>query len=81
MICSDAFAPTLLIAAFAGAPRYGSTALLENTMFAVCANCCRLVGLMQPISSAICFDRPRTTEVEQPELVYADTETADVVVP
>src|SRR5687768_7609942 len=36
---------------------------------------------MQPISSAICFERPRTTEVEQEEVTVEATETADSCVP
>jgi len=55
--------------AFASASRYGRTALLVIWRFADGLNWTSVFGFMHPISSAICRDSPRTTEVEQPCVV------------
>ena len=45
------------------------TALPVTVRFPPGVNCVRLFGLMQLISSAICFESPSTTAVEHPDAV------------
>src|SRR5690348_17034888 len=71
LICTVAL--TLSRAVFALLPRYGSTAVLVSWIFDDGVKRTRPVGLMQLISSAICFDRPSTTAVEHVPVVYDDT--------
>src|SRR5262245_11684447 len=65
LTCTVATSETLTRSFFAPSWRYGSTALLVICSFALGSNLTRLAGSMHPTSSAICFDRPRTTDVEQ----------------
>src|SRR5574338_825722 len=64
LILTTLFAETAIKSFLPVADRYGSTALLVICMLPPAAKLTRPVGLAQPISSAICFDRPITVAVE-----------------
>src|SRR5205814_561611 len=81
LTCTVAVPATLTRSVFAVECRYGSTALLVICSRVDGSNRVSKVGLVQLISSAICFDRPSTTLVEQVEVVYEATDTADDVSP
>src|SRR5262249_11787831 len=70
--------PTFWRSALAFAARNGSTALLVIVIPLPAANRTRLLGLMQPTSSAIWVDRPRTTAVVHDDVMNDDTVEADI---
>ena len=67
LTCTVRVADTFSRSAFAVSCMYGSTALLEKIRLPPGSNGTSAPGLMQPTSSAICFDSPSTTDVEHPE--------------
>src|SRR5215468_5753957 len=73
--------PTAIRSALALAARYGSTALLVIAIPLPAANRVRLVGFMQPTSSAIWLDSPITTAVVQVDVVKSPTDSAELVSP
>src|SRR3569623_743344 len=73
VICSELLAATFSRSSRARLTAYGSTAPLDSVMPGAPANETKLDGFSQPASSAICFDRPITTAVEQPVAWYSPT--------